>query len=314
MGEIMKKVCIGLLILNMVHVWAAPSHTSASAANKATSKSTPGDSNQSIADKMKEYIDKQDYKSAIAFGEKESNSASFNSANLKKSVDSKVALYLGKAYFLKQDYTKAVKYFEIAANKGEALAMLTLGNIYGSGVGVKQDYAKAVKWYKKAVGKGNMAAMNYLGLIYRDGIGGIPTNHKMAVKLFTKAAKLNSDQGFFNLGYMHQNGVGEKKDYKQAISNYVSAANLGNVLAMSNLAYMYEHAEGVKQSYHEALNWYMLAAAKGDANAECSVGEYYFNGKGVKNNHVIAKNWFLRGQQHGCKVAGEYLAKISSEK
>ena len=309
MGKIMKKLLISLLVLSHVNAWAAPSHASESAMNKAAPESTPNTSNSSTADKMKDYVDKQDYKSAITLGEKE-----FNSSSFKKSADSKIALYLGKAYFLKQDYVKSVKYFEVAANKSEALAMLTLGNLYGSGVGVKQDYAKAVKWYKEAVDKGNVAAMNYLGLIYRDGVGGIPTNHKIAVELFTKAAKLNSDQGFFNLGYMYQNGIGEKKNYKLAINNYVSAANLGNVLAMNNLAFMYEQGEGVKQNYHEALNWYMLAAAKGDANAECSVGEYYFNGKGVKNNHIIAKSWFLRGQQHGCKIAGEYLAKIASEK
>jgi hypothetical protein len=254
------------------------------------------------AAKLQSYIDKQDYNKAINAGESEYS----------QTKDSKVALYLGKAYFLKQNYQKAVQYFSVAANKNEALAMLTLGNLYGSGVGVKQNYVKAVYWYKKAVAKGNVAAMNYLGLIYRDGIGTINKNPKAAFDLFTQAANLNSDEGYFNLGYLYQNGVGLPKDSSKAISNYMQAANLGNVLAMNNLAYMYENGTGVPQSYKEALNWYMLSAAKGDANAECEVGQYYFNGTGVNKDYVFAKTWFLQGKKHGCKVADDYLAKITA--
>ncbi|HLX54994.1 MAG TPA: tetratricopeptide repeat protein, partial [Aquella sp.] len=214
------------------------------------------------AAQLKSYIDRHDYNKAINTGESEYS----------KSQNSTIALYLGKAYFLKQNYDKAVKYFSVAANKNEALAMLTLGNLYGSGVGVKQNYVKAVYWYKKAVAKGNVAAMNYLGLIYRDGIGTIDKDSKAAFDLFTKAASLNNDEGYFNLGYLYQNGIGVDKDNAKAIANYMQAANLGNVLAMNDLAYMYENGVGVTQNYKEALNWYMLSAAKGDANAECAVG------------------------------------------
>lgn len=258
--------------------------------------------NESKAAQVESYIAKQDYNSAINTGESEYG----------KTKDSKVALYLGKAYFLKQNYQKAVQYFSAAANKNEALAMLTLGNLYGSGVGVKQNYTKAVYWYKKAVAKGNVAAMNYLGLIYRDGIGTINKDPKAAFDLFTQAASLNNDEGYFNLGYLYQNGIGLSKDNSKAISNYMQAANLGNVLAMNNLAFMYENGVGVSQNYKEALNWYMLSAAKGDANAECEVGQYYFNGTGVNRDYVFAKTWFIQAKKHGCKVADEYLDKIAA--
>lgn len=256
------------------------------------------------AEQVKAYVDHQDYTQAINLGE----------SDYSKSGNSKVALYLGKAYFVKHNYKKSFEYFNDAASKGEALAMLTMGNLYGSGVGVKQNYSKAIEWYKKAVAKGNVAAMNYLGLIYRDGVGGTPKNPQAALDLFTKAADQNSSEGYFNIAYMYQNGIGIKSDYQIAIYNYTEAANLGSVLAMNNLGFMYEHGIGVPKNYRLALDWYLLSAAKGDANAECNVGEYYFYGRGVTKNYATAKNWFTIAKLHGCREAEVYLSRLPHKK
>ena len=54
-----------------------------------------------------------------------------------------------------QDYARARMFFEDAADKGNAFAMLNLGLLYYKGKGVAQDYAKAREWYEKAANKGS---------------------------------------------------------------------------------------------------------------------------------------------------------------
>jgi TPR repeat protein len=68
-----------------------------------------------------------------------------------------------------QDYAKAREWFEKAAAKDNAVAMLGLGVFYENGQGVAQDYAKAREWYEKAAAKGDASAKMALeGLLIRD--------------------------------------------------------------------------------------------------------------------------------------------------
>ena len=57
-----------------------------------------------------------------------------------------------------QNYTKAREWWEKAADKGDATAMLYLGRLYYNGHGVAHDYAKAREWFEKAADEGNAEA------------------------------------------------------------------------------------------------------------------------------------------------------------
>ena len=267
--------------------------------SKAITTNNQASESQSVID-IQASLDKNNYKQAIKIGEKQ----------FKHLASGKIALYLGKAYFLDHNYANALKYFDSAADDGEPLAMLTLGNMYGSGTGTPQDVNQAISWYQKAVAKGNVQAMNYLGLIYRDGVGATPINPKQAISLFNQAALKRDAQGYFNLGFMYQNGLGVKVDYKTAIAYYTQASNLGDVKAMNNLGNIYSKGVGVAVDNVAALKWYTLAAAKGDATAQCNIGIIYFDGKGVTKNMTLAKSWLLLGQKSGCTAAAPYLAQI----
>ena len=45
-----------------------------------------------------------------------------------------------------QDYKTAVKWYTLAAEQGNRIAQVKLGDMYAEGVGVPQDYKIAVKW------------------------------------------------------------------------------------------------------------------------------------------------------------------------
>ena len=60
--------------------------------------------------------------------------------------------------------------------------------MYYDGDGVAQDYGEAVKWFQLAADRGDRAAQNNLGLMYAQGQG-VPQNHVQAFKWFNLSAR-----------------------------------------------------------------------------------------------------------------------------
>ncbi|KAF9352972.1 hypothetical protein BGX26_009247 [Mortierella sp. AD094] len=67
-----------------------------------------------------------------------------------------------------QEYSKAVDWYQKAANQGHAIAQHNLGSMYKCGQGVAQDHFKAVEWYQKAASQGEVVAQKDLGEMYAD--------------------------------------------------------------------------------------------------------------------------------------------------
>lgn len=65
---------------------------------------------------------------------------------------------LGLAYYkghgVAKSYAKALEYFMICVDYGEASAMNTIGNMYKSGQGVEINDEIAIEWYKQSVALG----------------------------------------------------------------------------------------------------------------------------------------------------------------
>lgn len=90
---------------------------------------------------------------------------------LARSGDVEAQYKLGLSYYhgnnegvndIKQNFTKALDWFNKAAEKGNTDAMYSLGQMYENGDGVNQDYTIAAAWYKKAAEKGNDMAKKAL--------------------------------------------------------------------------------------------------------------------------------------------------------
>jgi TPR repeat protein len=63
---------------------------------------------------------------------------------------------------VEQSYSKAAKWYRLAAEQGDADAQYNLGVCYDNGHGVEQSYTEAVKWYKKAAEQGHEYAKKEL--------------------------------------------------------------------------------------------------------------------------------------------------------
>ncbi len=91
----------------------------------------------------------------------------------------------------KENSVQAVRWLQSAAENGNTEAMLRLGKLYRSGMGVLQDFDQSAKWLKTAAAHGNADGMLELGRLYRDGIG-FETNSVRAYVWFNRAAAMHN--------------------------------------------------------------------------------------------------------------------------
>jgi TPR repeat protein len=135
---------------------------------------------------------------------------------------------------VQQDYAEAMKWFQKAADQGNAIAEADVGVMYDNGQGVQRDYAEAMKWYRKAADQGNAIGQNNIGYMYEIGKG-VQQDYAEAMKWFQKAA----DQGYavaqYKIGSMYQLGQGAEGDYAKAAKWYRKAADQGYAEAQRKL-------------------------------------------------------------------------------
>ena len=58
----------------------------------------------------------------------------------------------------RQDYQKALKWYQRAANNGFYHAQYSLGYMHQMGYATTVDYKQAIKWYRRAARQGSLSA------------------------------------------------------------------------------------------------------------------------------------------------------------
>ena len=138
-------------------------------------------------------------------------------------------LKIGITYERGEDYDQALKWYRLAADKGNAAAQKSLGYMYDAGLGVKQDYDQAVKWYRLAADQGLELAKNSLRNIYN--------RFKSQPKLKNSESnyiiiKNNPDSNLLGKGFMKI----AQMDYEGAINDFTKEIKLH---PQSNYAFIY---------------------------------------------------------------------------
>ncbi|MDR1165768.1 MAG: sel1 repeat family protein [Deltaproteobacteria bacterium] len=135
----------------------------------------------------------------------------------------------------------------VEAEKGNANAMLTIGNIYERGLyGNRRNFGKALEWYQKAAD------------------AGLPA-------------------GFFNVGISFEVGQGTAPDSQVAFENFVKAAEKGLPIAKQKLGELYLSGEGVIADPAAAVRYLTEAGQDGLSESDFLLARLYLNGlSGVK--------------------------------
>jgi TPR repeat protein len=128
-------------------------------------------------------------------------------------------LYLGFMCYNDKHYKNAYNYFQMAAIKGNAIAINLLGLMYRLGNYVKQDYVKAYEFYLLAANKGSICALHNLGVMYSCGFY-VHEDYLKAIELYQIAfEKLNTTHSLDGIIRIYAI-IGDKYK-KQAISYFI---------------------------------------------------------------------------------------------
>ena len=146
-----------------------------------------------------------------------------------------------------------------AAETGDTNAMVRLGGLYESGIGVPKDYVIARNWYIKAAQKGSAEAEVHLGILYYAGQG-IPIDFTQAREWYQRASDHGSAQATEALAELYFHGQGVRPDEAKAFELFKKSADGGFAWAQYELAQFYENGKLVNKDLGEAKRWYLKAA------------------------------------------------------
>ena len=201
------------------------------------------------------------------------------------------------------------------AQAGDVNAMYDLGNCFRCGKGVKKNYAEAIKWYTLAAEKGNTEAMCDLGFIYNNDYNENDCHNETvswseaifgdaypswAGIVFAIGAIIGAIIGGVSQLERFGGGIGETI----FVVLFCSGIGLGIVWISMMLGAFFR---GIVGSISRKK-----AAAAGDANAMAALGEYYAEKEG-ETNRAKAILWLQRAADAEHSGALTRLAKYYRE-
>ena len=132
---------------------------------------------------------------------------------------------------------------------------------------------RALEYLKLAAEHNNPHALLRLGDYHYYGLGGVAVDLEKAVAYYHYASDMHLAQGTFNMGYMHEHGLGIARDFYLAKRYYdlALAANpdawLAWLAAMTGLScrYVYHHGFPTEEVLH-SLNLWAAEALHFDAH------------------------------------------------
>ena len=193
-------------------------------------------------------------------------------------------------------FRSATKAFE--QGHKQFTAALELHEIYRiTGNDVPGNYTEAIRWYSLAANKGHGDAQIRLGYIYEKGKG-VPEGHIEAVRWYRLAAEQGLADGQLNLARKYRRGEGVLQDYGEAMRWYTLSAYQGNYWALLRLGNMYHHGWGVRKDYVTAHMWYNLAQLKASDTGHIDFGksvlrdvEKFMSAAQVVKAQRMAREW-----------------------
>ena len=200
----------------------------------------------------------------------------------------------------------------LAAEGGDAAAMLALGLAHKHGKGVAKDREVAVSYFTKAVRAPNPppAAFFHLAASYFKGQG-VAKNVDAAVQLYRVAAESGHAEAQLFLGLCLQGGKGVPAEPAEAFSWLQRAALGGLPQAATQVGYALEHGLGVAMDKAAAVGYYSKGAEAGDAGAMFNLAGCYLEGRGVEVDSECGLAWLKKARDAGDPDADRLIQQLT---
>ncbi|CEG67485.1 hypothetical protein RMATCC62417_03910 [Rhizopus microsporus] len=226
-------------------------------------------------------------------------------------------------------YRKAMAWYEMAAEKGNANAVYEIAQMFMYGITVKQDYDEAKKRYEAAANMGSTDAICAIGLMYAYGRGVVPSKQK-AIKYFQQAADMGSAVALYNMALIYKTGEDDeeysivkegddvKKDNQKALEYLNKASEMGLPNAVGLIGVMHSSGRGIEHSNAKAMNCFQKAARGGCIWSMYHLGQRYYKGTFVYQDYEEAMTWYKKAidkcqSDALCKIDGVYKVAVDLE-
>jgi TPR repeat protein len=117
-------------------------------------------------------------------------------------------------YGIRKITSRAIEYYELAADKGNVCAQYNLASIYQKHPYIKWNYHKAVHYYRLAAESGNSNAQNNLAGLYLKELGGLAVDSSKALYWYTLAAGQRNVKAKSGLVRLLRKNQFNQQDYK----------------------------------------------------------------------------------------------------
>jgi TPR repeat protein len=185
-------------------------------------------------------------------------------------------IQLGHLHAERGELQTAFAMYLKAAHLGNEVAQTVVGIMCYSGLGVVKDPTKAVRWLQVAAEKGHPAAIYHLGLCYERGLDTLERNVAKATHLYLIAGKQRYHKAWRRLGFLCEHGsITSPQSLKQAAEYYLKAVELGDGRAANMLGGMYLEGRGVEKNSTKAMVYFRKAAEQGIPAAQYNLAYCY---------------------------------------
>lgn len=161
---------------------------------------------------------------------------------------------------------------------------------YYWGKGVRQDYSSALKFYEIAAALGDPQASNIAGGMYYTGKGTEPNPYKAFRYLdFAADHGETTPDGAIALAGFYLQGAVVLQNYSRAIELYTEAAESGNSRAQLELGFLYYVGQGVDQDFSKAHDWFYKAALENYNMAQYNLAIMWYTGNNKFNRSSLVE-------------------------
>ncbi|MEM9659003.1 MAG: tetratricopeptide repeat protein, partial [Planctomycetota bacterium] len=204
----------------------------------------------------------------------------------------------------------AAGYFRKAAERGDLEAQCDLGVLYShKKLPGANHHETALDWFSKCASRGFPRAQFNMGAVHEDGLG-VQKNDGEALRWYRLSAENGYPTAQAELGLRYRDGIGVRKDLVESLRWYRLAAEQGHRVGLFGVAFAYDVGLGVTQDHQRAMRGYRQAAAKGHVSSMDNIGNLYQNGRGAPRNLTAAKEWYRRAARLGSEFSRKRLQNL----
>ena len=144
-----------------------------------------------------------------------------------------------------EDYTAAMGYYRKwhRLDPEDADCCMGLARNYAMGRGVRQDFEIALRYYQKAANLGEAEALHMVGVCYYEGMGA-RRNYKRALDFFQRAYAMGHCRSAYFLGLIHLRGLAGRPDKEKGMQYLQACAEEGDEESIAALAALNAEEQG----------------------------------------------------------------------